>query len=98
MKTVSQLYEFLGSLGVKYHKDKRLIMEAYRRAKFLNSGESFLGLGFPSEYKSEYFTPSYGRERKRALNWYTLTPKGWSVFSKLMAQNIELTNDHLFSA
>lgn len=65
-------------------KDQMLLNEAARRmTQFKHDANSeFLGLGTPSEYKSEYFTASFGRELPRVSNWYKLTPKGKEYFAK----------------
>jgi len=45
-------------------KDLELLAEARRRMVTFNHtiDSGFLGLGFPSEYKSQYLTPSFARK------------------------------------
>lgn len=64
-------------------KDKALLEEAARRMKHFEHdiNHNMLGLGYPSEYKSKYFTPSF-REIPRALNWYKLTEEGKKYLAK----------------
>ena len=47
----------------------RLLVEAFRRKHFLKSSPDFLGLGRPSDYKSDLFKPSFGLIQK-GLNWF----------------------------
>lgn len=60
----------------------KLLLEAYRRKHFLNADSKFLGLGFPSDYKSDLFQPSF-KLTPRALNWFKLTNKGEEKLKQL---------------
>ena len=66
-----------------WYKRLALILEAYRRKKFLESGSYFLGLGFPSEYKSKFFKSSFGKLITSSNNWFTLTDKGFEKLALL---------------
>lgn len=86
MHEISKMTAFLSQNGLK-SKDIDLIMEAYRR-KFMfheNKGleNTWLGLGTPSEYKSDLFRPFDGKSEKRVRNWYVLTAKGVDILTKL---------------
>lgn len=63
-------------------KDTKLLIEAFRRKHFLNSFNGFMGLGTPTEYRSDYFTP-YSKEIPRVLNWYKLTDRGEEIMIKM---------------
>ena len=74
-------------------KNKRLLFEAFRRIEFLGDNKRELsynmaGLGTPSQYKSPYFTPSFG-EIKRVTNWYRLTKSGQQMVRNIY-ENFEI--------
>ena len=62
----------------------KLLWEAMRRILCLSKkkkvNDYFIGLGFPSEYKSGVeaglFVPSYGSAKPRIMAWYRLTTLG----------------------
>ena len=60
----------------------RLLVEAFRRKHFLKSSPDFLGLGRPSDYKSDLFKPSFGLIQK-GLNWFKLSEKGEEKMKQL---------------
>lgn len=83
-------------------KDFRLLLEAYRRAMMFNTDKplevAWLGLGTPSQYKSEFFTTVSGRETPKVTNWYKLTESGLKIFYKLLKdypfpQNLKKRNE-----
>jgi len=65
--------------GVKHTKDVRLMIEAYRRLMMFGEDKplevAWVGLGFPSEYRSNLFRP-VSREIPRCLGWYRLSDAG----------------------
>jgi hypothetical protein len=64
-------------------KNFRLLLEAFRRKHLLKSEEKFLGLGFPSDYKSNLFQSSFGELRPRVMNWFCLTEMGKEKMKQL---------------
>lgn len=75
-----QIRGFLAEKGV-LSKDQSLLMEAYRRKMMFHPERplrgTWLGLGMPSRYKSEYFTTTDGKPaRPRCNDWWVLTQKG----------------------
>src|SRR3989304_2056502 len=77
------------------HKDLKLLLEAYRRYMMFNSEKplnvAWVGLGMPSQYKSEFFK-SLSKEIPKANNWYLLTDKGIEIFKKILKE-IPIPND-----
>lgn len=76
--------------GVKHiNKDRRLLLEAYRRnMEFCPEkplAVAWVGLGTPSTYKSKYFQP-VGKEVPRAANWYTLSAEGVKVMEIVLKE------------
>jgi hypothetical protein len=79
----SEIFNLPLKIGV-FGNDFKLIIEAYRRKWFLNSSNDMLGLGFPSEYKSNLFKPSFTLT-PRVVNWWTLTGEGIEKMARLEA-------------
>lgn len=65
-------------------KDGKLMVEAFRRKHFLKTTTGWLGLGTPSQYKSQYFR-AHGTEIARVNNWYVLTKDGETIMQKMEA-------------
>lgn len=80
VKTIDkwELIQLQNFLNVN-EKQFKLILEAYRRKNLMKGTKThedkFLGLGFPSEYKSKFFKPSF-KETRGSNNWYCLTNSG----------------------
>jgi hypothetical protein len=64
-------------------KDFKLLLEAFRRKHLLITDVKFLGLGYPSYYKSKLFQPSFGELMPRVNNWFTLTEFGQEKMKEL---------------
>lgn len=60
----------------------KLLFEAYRRKHLLHADSKFLGLGYPSHYKSKFFTASF-QEMPKCNNWYKLTQEGEEMMKKM---------------
>lgn len=77
------------------NKPFKLILEAYRRKNLLRGDkkhtDKFLGLGFPSEYKSKFFKPSFD-ETRGSNNWYCLTNSGVELL-KVIEEYLPIPKD-----
>lgn len=98
MRTKDDVYNDLVSVlreRVKYQKDKNLLLEAYRRYVFFSLTEPldacWLGLGYPSAYKSEYFKPLDDKPTPRVNNWWLLTDKGVIVLQEMLKVKLNIS-------
>lgn len=87
---ISAFQKFCRDNGVKYQKDIRLLIEAYRRVLITKMqgtwGQIWLGLGTPSQYKSDYFKCFDGRPIARQKTWWVLNEKGVDLFEKIVVE------------
>ena len=82
----NQWYNIIINLPSKLElgsKDFNLLIEAFRRKNLLKAEENFFGLGYPSEYKSKLFQPSFGELEPRVISWFTLTELGKEKMKEL---------------
>ncbi len=82
--TINNMLMFRHSNNISTNEFK-LLVEAFRRKHFLDTKPlpTFLGLGTPSQYKSKYFVPSFGKLVPRVNNWFSLSSEGLEVMKKM---------------
>lgn len=85
----SSLDTYLQNRGIKYKSHRRQFIEAYRRFFFVNKNnenlsKTWLGLGYPSQYKGPYFRTHDRKTTPRILHWWVLTASGREVFEQFI--------------
>lgn len=85
-KSFHTMYDDFLSFKRKHNlskKDINLLIEAYRRRMMFDRDvpirKAWVGLGTPSQYKSELFVP-LGNPIPRYKNWFLFSEKGIEIF------------------
>ena len=96
----NEIYHWSKRNGLTKKSQRIALIEAFRRVNeyhYGNVNDRLILLEFPSMLKDskEFFIP-ISTERKRELNWYSLTTKGKEVIRDLNIQWTTKINQQLF--
>lgn len=72
-------------------EEARRRFESFQSPRGIQLSEAWVGLGYPSTYKSAvsagFMVPLHGVARKRVLSWYLLTPEGVEYYRQLFPES-----------
>lgn len=92
MELIYKMRGVLAAHGITTQKEQNLFLEAFRRRTLIGGmaaagpiEKAWIGLGFPSTYKSRYFKTFDGITTPRISHWWILTAEGVAIYQKMVA-------------